>query len=63
MTSTPEWRTSSYTGQNNNCVELSITTRETSMRDTKNRSGGTLTISGHAFDAFLTGIKHHEVGA
>jgi hypothetical protein len=51
------WRTSSYSGNENNCVEVAMTSAATDVRDTKNRDGGELTFSMGAFDAFLTEAK------
>jgi hypothetical protein len=46
-----EWRTSSYTGEEN-CVEVALAA-VTHIRDTKNRSGGTLEISTRSWATFL----------
>ncbi|MEV7040285.1 DUF397 domain-containing protein [Amycolatopsis sp. NPDC051061] len=47
------WRTSSYTGSQGNCVE--VASGETVLvRDTKDRSGGTLAVEPRAWEAFLS---------
>ncbi|OZM71453.1 DUF397 domain-containing protein [Amycolatopsis antarctica] len=51
------WRKSSYSGAENNCVELAVTPAETAIRDTKDREGGTLTVPSTAFAALLTDIR------
>lgn len=48
------WRTSSYTGANGNCVEVGNTPTSVRVRDTKNRTGGTLTFDRAQWRAFLT---------
>jgi hypothetical protein len=40
---TAEWRTSSFTEQHD-CVEVALTPDTAAVRDTKNRTGGTLTF-------------------
>jgi hypothetical protein len=49
--------TSSYSGPQNVCVELSVTTETTKIRDTKHRTGGILTLPAISFDALLTTIR------
>jgi hypothetical protein len=51
------WRTSSYSGDQNNCVEVAMTSATTDVRDTKDRTGGELTFSAGAFGAFLAEAK------
>ena len=61
MTNTEGWRKSSYSGgQNNDCVELDVHATRTSIRDTKNRSGGTLTMPATTWARFLTAVKHNH---
>jgi hypothetical protein len=48
------WRTSSYTTANGNCVEVANTPPSIRVRDTKNRTGGTLTFAPAEWRAFLT---------
>lgn len=51
------WRKSSQSNPENACVELSVGAERTGIRDTKNRDGGTLTVSAASFSAFLAAIK------
>ncbi|SDL53492.1 protein of unknown function [Lentzea albidocapillata subsp. violacea] len=52
-----EWRKSSYSGSEANCVEVALTTTHTGVRDSKNPSGPALSFSLSAFKAFLTRAK------
>lgn len=64
MSDESTWRKSSRSGAGggtNECVELAIATHQTSIRDTKNRDGGTLTLRSAAFAAFLTSVKAGEL--
>lgn len=51
------WRTSSYTGQTGQCVEVAVTPDVVGVRDTKNRAGGHFTVSAQQFGAFLAAVK------
>jgi hypothetical protein len=54
------WRKSSDSGTENACVELKLpseSSESVSVRDTKDRDGGTLTFSARQFAAFLDAIK------
>ncbi|MCU1684347.1 MAG: hypothetical protein JWQ81_5086 [Amycolatopsis sp.] len=55
--STTAWRKSSYSGPENNCVELAQTSTGTVIRDTKDRDGGTIAVPVSAFAALLTAVK------
>lgn len=48
-----EWRKSSYSGTQSNCVEVAPTPRTTDVRDSKNRDGGELCVSRTAWRAFV----------
>ncbi|WP_410595112.1 DUF397 domain-containing protein [Amycolatopsis sp. lyj-23] len=50
------WRKSSYSGTEENCVEVNLG-RVSQIRDTKDRSGGTLAVSSAAWRAFLRKAK------
>jgi hypothetical protein len=49
-----EWRKSSRSASQDQCVELSVAPGETRVRDTKARDRGTLRFDAVAFRAFLT---------
>lgn len=47
------WRTSSYSGNaDGNCVEVALDTTTLSLRDTKDRQGGTQLYPAPAWSAF-----------
>jgi hypothetical protein len=46
------WRKSSYSATEDKCVEVALGPAAT-IRDTKDRAGGTLEISTRSWDAFL----------
>jgi hypothetical protein len=51
------WRISSYSGQNNNCVEFAeLDADRAAVRDSKDRSGAVLIFPRAAFVAFTAGI-------
>jgi hypothetical protein len=55
------WTKSSYSNGQGNCVEVKYNdVHAVSVRDSKN-IGPELTISGHAWLAFVRGIKHGEL--
>ncbi|QRP48282.1 DUF397 domain-containing protein [Amycolatopsis sp. FDAARGOS 1241] len=49
---TAQWRTSSYSAANSNCVEVAVA-QQVSVRDTKNREAGQLTVSREAWQGVL----------
>jgi hypothetical protein len=57
MSTYQTWRKSSRSSAQNACVELSVGTERTGIRDTKNRDGGTLIVSAASFSAFLAAVK------
>ena len=50
------WRKSSYSGGDNNCVEVGTADAEVAVRDTKNPHDGTLRFSAGAWRTFTEGI-------
>lgn len=51
------FRKSSYSGSDNDCVEVSITETDTAVRDTKDRNGGVLEFTPKQWSAFVSGLK------
>lgn len=51
------WRTSSYTTEQGQCVEVANDGDAVGVRDTKNRAGGHFTVSAQQFGAFLAAVK------
>lgn len=49
----PSWRTSSYSGNQGNCVEVALDPQIAMVRDTKDRDGGTLGVSVQAWKLFV----------
>lgn len=47
------WRKSSYSGSETECVEVALTQNVVGVRDTKDRDGGTLSLSASAWSALL----------
>jgi hypothetical protein len=46
---TAQWRKSSYSGTEVDCVEVALAPDTAAIRDTKNRTGGTLVFPESAF--------------
>ncbi|SFD85173.1 protein of unknown function [Actinopolyspora alba] len=59
MTSFPShlWRTSSRTTDVGHCVEVALTSGAVGIRDTKDRQGGTLTVTPAAWAGFMDRLK------
>jgi hypothetical protein len=53
-----EWRKSSYSGGNGNCVETASGAGIVAVRDTTDRDGGTLSFTANAWRAFMANVKH-----
>lgn len=51
------WRKSSYSHDEDACVEVSLTAERALVRDTKDRDGGTLTVSSTTWAAFVAAIR------
>lgn len=53
------WRTSSYSGGGNQCVEVAGNLAGTvAVRDSKNRGGGVHVVGRPAWRTFISGLKH-----
>jgi hypothetical protein len=52
------WHKSSYSGSNNGCVEhAGLATGRQAVRDTKDRSRGTLVLEAAAWQEFVTAVR------
>ncbi len=51
-----DWRTSNYSGPQGNCVEVAVGP-VVGVRDTKDRSGGTLMFGRRAWTNFLARLR------
>jgi Domain of unknown function (DUF397) len=58
MANEPTWRVATYTGSNGgNCVEVGDANHAILIRDTKDRTGRTLTIPAAAWQSFANSLK------
>lgn len=48
-----QWRKSTHSGNQGECVEVAPASEEVRVRDTKDREGGQLSVTGDAWKAFL----------
>jgi hypothetical protein len=53
------WRKSTYSGGSENCVEVA-TGDVVGIRDTKDRDGGQLAVTGTLWTAFITTVKTEQ---
>ncbi|WP_461079874.1 DUF397 domain-containing protein [Streptomyces deserti] len=62
MTAPDNWRKSSYSGEGdgNNCVEISNSPTNISIRDSKAPARATLTFPAGAFTPFVEALKNEE---
>ncbi|HEX9538184.1 MAG TPA: DUF397 domain-containing protein [Streptosporangiaceae bacterium] len=58
-----DWRKSSYSGGQGNCVEVAPLRDGVVVRDSKNPSGSVLRFSADAWQAFVSNIKADKLGA
>lgn len=54
---TEQWRVSTRTGGNGNCVEVRLIDGRVEVRDTKDRTGPSLAFTSSAWSALTDGIK------
>jgi len=52
-----EWRTASYSGQGQDCVEVALDPAEVGVRDTKYRAGGQLHVAPAAWRAAIARLR------
>jgi Domain of unknown function (DUF397) len=55
------YRKSSYSGQQNNCVEVADTSEGASVRDSKTPEGPALHFTADTWRAFLAGVKSGQM--
>ncbi|MGB6161590.1 MAG: DUF397 domain-containing protein [Pseudonocardiaceae bacterium] len=60
--STPQWRKSSRSSDQPNCVEIAITAGAVAVRDSKHPIGGSLLIPPLTWTAFTTALRANEFG-
>lgn len=51
------WRKSSFSGGNNDCVEVARRPNIAAVRDSKNTDGPIIELSGRALNHFLTAVR------
>lgn len=51
------WRTSSYSANGGECVEVAVTSGAVAVRDSKDRNGGHFTMSPDRWKAFLNAVQ------
>jgi uncharacterized protein DUF397 len=57
----PEWRKSTRSSGNGNCVEFADLGDSVAVRDTKDRSGPVLQFTAASWRAFIAGTKRGEL--
>lgn len=58
-----DWKKSSYSSAQGNCVEVAQLRDGVALRDSKNPSGPVLRFSADAWQAFVANIKAGQLGA
>lgn len=53
----PAWRTSSYSGNDANCVEVALGEHVVGIRDSKRPDAGDFTVATESFRAFVHSLK------
>ncbi|WP_438388500.1 DUF397 domain-containing protein [Actinopolyspora saharensis] len=51
------WHVSSYSANNAHCVEVALTAEAVGVRDTKDRSGGTLVLAPEMWVSFVDRLR------
>ena len=57
----PEWRKSTRSSGNGNCVEFADLGESIAVRDTKDRSGPVLQFTAAGWRTFIAGLKRGEL--
>ncbi|MER5648533.1 DUF397 domain-containing protein [Streptosporangium sp. NPDC002524] len=55
-----EWRTSSLSGSNGECVQVAFPDKQVAVRDSKDIQGPALTFESRQWSAFVSGVKRGE---
>ncbi len=55
-----EWRKSTRSGDNGECVEIATVGAHVAVRDSKHPDGPKLVFTGRAWRVFLGGLRHGE---
>ncbi|WNI15347.1 DUF397 domain-containing protein [Actinacidiphila sp. ITFR-21] len=58
-----QWRKSTYSGMENNCLEVAPVEGHVATRDSKDPAGPALVFSQEAWTAFVCGVTAGEFGA
>ena len=58
--STARWRKSSRSTDTSNCVEVALTGPAVAIRDSKQPTRATLTVTPQAWTAFTTAVRNRE---
>jgi hypothetical protein len=53
----PAWRTSSYSGNDSNCVEVAFGSQVVGIRDSKNPAAGDFSVTAESFRAFVRSLQ------
>jgi hypothetical protein len=60
--STPQWRKSSRSTDQPNCVEVAVTAVTVAVRDSKHPTGGTLIVPPSTWTDFTAALRANEFG-
>jgi hypothetical protein len=58
----PQWRTSRYSSNGENCVEVASVPSQMLVRDSKNSDAGTIEFTLLTWGAFVAGARDGEFG-